>query len=233
MKNKTLILTLTIVNSLIFGCSTEDSSPFGTGGGSSSSNIISDKNFGVGASPFNPAVLDDDGYHGSITSTISVRAGDRNNLAVTSGVIHFRSEYGILSSTTCTLDSTGTCSVTWTSILDGIPTDLSAGITAYTIGEESFLDSDGSGTFNDGDIVLSDTTEPFIDFNGNYSFEDGTDIPIDLDDSLSTTGTAHTGIDGLVSVSGCAHSTLCAASGSIYIFDQMNLNLDARTPATP
>lgn len=226
MNNKLIVFLLSSI--LLSGCA-GDESPFGPNSGTSSSNIITDINFSVGASEPNPAVHDDDGYNGGVEVTLTATAGDKDNLAVTSGTVYFRSEYGILSPNSCELDSTGTCSVAWFSILEGIPGDDLADITVYTQGEESYFDFDGSGDFNDGDLQRTDTDEPYVDINGNRAFTNGTDIPIDLDNS-GDTGAAYTPADGLISVAGCRHSTLCATSGSIIIYDQMTLDLDTTTP---
>jgi len=232
MKKTLTLLTYSIISTLLVSCGSSDESPFTSGGGSST-NIISDINFAVGADEPNPAVVDDEGFHGSVQVEIIVSAGDRDNFAVTSGTVHFASEYGLLSASSCQLESTGQCSVTWSSILEGIPQDFLADITVYTLGEESYLDIDGSKNFNDGDIPLTDTAEPFIDINGAVAtapvFNLGVDVPIDLDNS-GDDGAAHTPADGLMSVSGCTHSTLCAPSSRIYIFDTITLDLDTRTP---
>jgi len=233
MNIKINTLSIILLGTLLTGCANEENSPFGPNSGdvSSSTNIITDINFAVGASEPNPAVYDDDGFHGGVEVTLTARAADKDNLAVTSGTVYFRSEYGILSPNSCELDSTGTCEVSWFSILEGIPTDYYADITIYTLGEESYFDLDGSGDFNDGDVQRTDTDEPYVDVNhttGARSFTTGTDIPIDLDGS-GTTGTAHTPADGKISVSDCRHSTDCATSSSIIIYDQLTLNLDART----
>lgn len=38
-------------------------------------------------------------------------------------------------------------------------------ITAYAVGEESFVDNDGDGWFTDGDLLLTDLAEVFYDYN--------------------------------------------------------------------
>lgn len=230
MKTQYKILSLLCITAALTGCDTSAESPFGpnsNGNSSSATNIITDINFSVGASEPNPAVHDDDGYHGSVEVTLTATAGDKDNLAVTSGTVYFRSEYGILSPNSCELDSTGSCSVSWFSILEGIPSDDYADITVFTLGEESYFDLDGSNDFNDGDVQRTDTDEPYVDVNhttGARTFTLGTDLPEDLDGS-GATGAAHTPADGKISVAGCRHSTLCATSTSIIIYDQLTLDL--------
>jgi len=223
-------LSIALLSALLAGCANDDESPFGPGGGSSS-NIISDINFTVGASELKPEVLTADGVtHGGVEVEITARAGDRDNIAVTSGTIFFQSEYGLLNPNSCELGSTGTCSITWTSLSSGLPPDYLTSIVGYTLGEESYLDLDDSGNFNDGDAVLTNTDEPYLDTNHNFVF-DGFDLPIDLDNSAST-GSAYTPADSLLSVSGCSHSSLCASSSRIYIYGRVTLSLDRRSDPT-
>jgi len=215
---------------LLVGCANDDESPFGPGGGSST-NIISDKNFTITASEPRPEVVTATNIFGGVDVDIVVRAGDRDNAAVTSGTIYFQSEYGLLNPSSCQLDSTGTCSVTWTSLAGGLPADFFSDIVGYTLGEESYLDLDDSGNFNDGDSQLTDTDEPYLDTNHNNTFDDGIDLPIDLDNS-GNTGNAYTPADTLISVSGCTHSSLCASASRIYIYDRATLSLDRRSDPT-
>ncbi|MDH5736404.1 MAG: hypothetical protein OEY87_09805, partial [Gammaproteobacteria bacterium] len=119
--NKIALLTsLTVtISALMTGCSSDDISPF-TSGRASSSNIISDSKFAVAASDLNPQVRDvaNNVTYGGIEVTITASAGDKDNAFVTSGTIHFATEYGYLSASSCNLDSTGSCSITWYSIAD-------------------------------------------------------------------------------------------------------------------
>jgi hypothetical protein len=233
---KYLIKTLSaivITTPLLLSCGGDDGFTTGTGTGTSSStNVISGKHFSIGISPIDPAVIDDDGGHGGIEVEVAVRAGDRFDAAVTSGTIYFRTEYGLLQENSCQLGENGTCSVTWISELIGFPNDLLNTFTAYTLGEEGFIDLDGSGNFTDGDSFNDgnsntiDMTEPFLDISrGGGAFVAGVDIPIDLDGNGS-----HTFADGLYSGAGCTHGSLCGATTLIYIFDQFTMNLDQRTP---
>lgn len=233
MNIKTNTLSIVLFGALLAGC-TSGESPFGPGGGSSS-NIISDINFTVSASETKPEVITADGIrHGGIEVEITARAGDRDNVAVSSGTVYFQSEYGLLSPNSCEMGSTGTCSITWTSLADGLPLDYKASIVGYTLGEESYYDEDDSGNFNDGDTAMTDTDEPFIDANHNGTFDIGIDLPIDLDDSAraGVAGSAYTPADGLLSVSGCTHSSLCASSSRIYIYGRTTLDLDRRSDPT-
>ena len=221
---------LVVAIPFLFSCSGDGG--FTTSGGSSSTNIISGKHFSIGFDNANPTVVDDDGFHGGVAVSITVTAGDRYDAIVTTGTVYFRTEYGLLYPSSCELESTGTCSVTWQSELTGIPADYKNTVTAYTLGEEGFYDLDGSSNFNDGDTIIFDTPEPFLDIDHEDTppatraiFNAGSDIPIDLDNSGG-----HTLADGLYNGAGCTHSSLCGATTLIYIYDQATMDLDTRTP---
>ncbi len=155
---------------------------------------------------------------------ISVVVGDNRNFRVSSGTVYFETDYGLLSSKSCTL-SQGSCSITWYSEgFSQAPGDLRTSITAWIMGEEGYWDNDDSGNFNDGDVWLTDTPEPFIDYDHNGAFTPGTDAVIDVDKNG-----AHTPADSLFNGVNCTHSTLCSGTTSIPVFDILLLNLDART----
>ena len=52
-------------------------------------------------------------------------------------------------------------------------------ITAYTIGEEGFTDTNGNGVFDDGDAGFEDLEEPYVDANEDNIFSSG-DLIIDV-----------------------------------------------------
>ena len=219
-----LLYGLIIGTPLLFGCASGEDGF--SGGGASSTNLIADKNFSVGFSETNPAVLDDDGFHGGVEVDIVVRAADRNNAIVTAGTVQVRTEYGLLSASSCQLDSTGTCTVTWTSILQGIPVDLENNVVVYATGEESFIDHDGSGSYNPAnDTVYDDESEPFIDAaptrDGIYNAAE--DILIDLDNDQVYDSPIDPGFNGNNCDAGCGTTNRTTLSASAY------MNLDART----
>ena len=208
---------------ILVGCGSTDNGF--TSGGPSGTNIIAQKNFSVGFSDSNPAVVDADGNHGGIEVDIVIRSGDRNNAAVTAGTVQIRTEYGILSASSCQLDSTGTCTVTWTSILQGIPVDLYNTVIAYTSGEESFFDFDGSGTYNPAnDAIWLDTGEPYINMAPVRNFASPTynpaeDILIDSNNNGVYDSVLDPGFNGYNCVANCASSTIT----TIWATSTMNL----------
>jgi len=200
---------------------------------SESSNIvistgIADQNsFSLSLSSLNPAAWNHDG----VVVSVNVIASDRFNNPVPDGTaVSLNTEYGQISSSCATLN--GRCSGTWTS---SDPRDLGINdiryphegittITAKIIGEESFIDTNSNGVFDDGDILdaTSDKGEAFEDYNRNYntdslgnampmnSFDEGLEPYIDFNGN---------GVrdpkDGKYSGLGCSHSTLCASDDGI------------------
>lgn len=232
--NKKLSLTLLALalSVLMAGCSSDEVSPFTDGSNASSTNIISDINFAVAASELNPEVRDVgiNVTYGGIEVTITVRAGDKNNAFVTSGTIFFTTEYGLISSDRCTLDSSGTCTITWYSVADasGLPAGNINSITAWTYGEESYYDLDGDGNFSDGDVQIRQTAEPFKDLDHDDVYTPGTDIPIHTDsDGIYTI--ANTVFDG----SNCTRSNTAECGNSriaVYDIVELNLEFDSTAP---
>ncbi len=214
MNNKLILLPITFAILALTGCSS-DEDPF-TGSGGSSSGAISDKNFNLFFNPVNPAVVDDDGFHGGVEVEVVVFAGDKFNTSVSGGTVFIKTEWGILSANSCQI-ANGSCSVTWTSDSDFgfIPADFSNTFTAYTIGEESYVDLNGSGNFDDADVTyLRDLDEPFLDINHDGVYTLATDEVIDIDESGD-----HTAGDSRFNGAGCTHSLLCANETTMTIYD--------------
>ena len=232
MKNNLASIAYALIFTLLAACS-NDESPFTEGGGSTSSQPISDKNFNLFFDPIDPAVIDDDGAHGGVEVTVTVFAGDKNNTAVSGGTVFIKTEWGILNADRCQIVN-GSCSVTWTSDSDFgfLPFDLLNTFTAYVVGEESYVDINGSGNFDDGDgaFYLRDLEEPFIDLSHDGTYTAGVDEIIDID-----LNGVHTPGDLMFNGIGCTHTTLCGSGTptSITIFDIGTINLDQRTPVVP
>ncbi len=234
MKPLFIFFSTVILVAMLAGCSS-DGSPF-TEGGNQSSGPISDKNFNLFFDEVNPAVIDDNGAHGGVQVVITVFAGDKFNASVNGGTVRIQTEWGILDSNTCQLIQ-GSCTVNWTSDSDFafIPLDLLNTFTAYIVGEESYVDLNGSGNFdngdtpNPGDSYLRDLEEPYLDLDHNGSYTAGFDEIIDIDNNG-----VHTLGDNFFNGANCTHSTLCAPNkSSITIFDIGTINLDARDSTAP
>lgn len=227
IKTKLLPLLIATATLTVAGCDSASESPFSPGGGSSGL-PISDKNFNLFFDPIDPEVITDEGFYGDIEVTLIAKAGDKFNSAVSGGTVRFVTEWGVLDENSCQLVQ-GTCSVTWRSNSDPgfLPFDLRTAIVAYTYGEESYLDLNGNGTFEDGDYFLRDIPEPFLDRDRSLDYTDTVDQIIDTDNNG-----VHTPADGMFNGSGCAHSTLCGTPSRIIIWDGIFLNLDQSTEDT-
>lgn len=189
---------------------------------------VSAKNFSVLASDPFPEVIDDDGNFVKTSVTIEVNVGDRNDQFLTDAhTVFFRTEYGLIEPSCVTED--GTCSVTWTAI-DRPPGSIPASadgvvsITAYTIGEEAFVDSNGNRTFDDNDASFTDLEEPYVDIDENGVYNAG-DFIIDVPNPNDPTGRngLHDVSDTLFNGGGCTHTTLCSPATSIYIWTDIAL----------
>lgn len=239
MNNRFLIIATLLTSSSLFlaGCSGDNSSfetpaPAGT---VTNAGTISQKNFSVLASDVQPAVID--GTTGIFTKTdvdLTVYVGDRNNVVLTDAhTINFVSEYGLVEPSCVTED--GKCTVTWSAIkrpeAGGPGSDGYVTITAYTIGEEGFTDSNGNNVFDDADTVFDDLEEPFVDADkvwgvASNGFSTG-DVVIDVVSTNDPTGVnlTHDIADGFYNGPNCTHTSLCGTSTSITIFDDITLSI--------
>lgn len=109
---------------------------------------------------------------------ITVRLSDRFNNPVPDGTaVTFTAEGGQIVSqcqTTTTASGSGSCTVNWTSS-NPRPTSNGVGrvsILATAIGEDSFVDMNGNGFFDDGE-PYDDLGEPFRDDNENGTYDEG------------------------------------------------------------
>ena len=249
--NKKLSLTslALALSVLITGCSSDETSPFTQGGGSST-NIISASNFGVTASDLNPQVLEF--TVGSITvpsdttanwsdlvasfspieSELTVTAADNNGALVSSGTVYFATEYGVLSASSCQLVD-GRCSVTWESIADltnlyvnGTTVDIVNAITVWTDGVEGFIDLDGDDLLSDSEVFF-DTVEPYLDRNDNNTYD------ITVDDTIINA--THTGLNGTYDGLACDATTRAdcgiTATKPIFATVDLRLNYEGTIPA--
>lgn len=167
---------------------------------------------------------------------VTARLSDRFNNPVPAGTaITFTTEGGSIQSqcSTGTLSNgnpSGSCAVDWTS---SNPRPLAYGggdrpgrstVLATAIGEESFSDSNGNGSFDNGE-TFSDMAEPFVDYNEDGLFTAGVEPIYDFNNNsmrdapdgkfngvlcLDTSGRC----DSAVATAGISSSTLIIMSGS-------------------
>ncbi len=167
---------------------------------------------------------------------VTARLSDRFNNPVPAGTaVTFTTEGGSIQSqcSTGTLaDGTpsGTCSANWTS---SNPRPASAGggdragrstVLATAIGEESFNDTNGNGSFDNGES-FADMGEPYLDANESATYQAGTEFIYDFNNNstrdspdgkfngvlcLDTSGRC----DASAATAGISASTLIIMSGS-------------------
>ncbi len=217
---------------LLSGCG-EDEAFQSTGGVSSNPGKVSQNNFSVLISDLNPSIFDSTGGAMTFTTlTVTVYIGDIDNQLLTDPhEVFFETEWGLIEPS-CTT-SNGTCSVTWqTSQYGTQPADFINTVTAYTLGEESFTDSNGNGQYDDADSGFNDITEPYVDVDESGSFTAG-DLIIDTVNGNDPSGNngVHDVGDGLYNGSSCTHSTQCSTVKTIMVWD--DVAFDMQETATP
>ncbi len=108
-------------------------------------------------------------------------------------------------------------------------------ITAYTIGEEGFTDTNGNNVFDDGDAGFDDIEEPFVDADDVHGVDSNGftagDVIIDVVSTNDPTGAngVHDLADGFFNGLGCTHSSLCGIAQSITIFDGVTMSIISNT----
>ena len=200
-----------------------------------STGVADQNSFSLSFSTLNPAAWDHDG----VEVDVNVMASDRYNNPVPDGTtVSFYTELGQVEPACQT--SGGRCTVKWrssnprdlgtgdiryprdntTSYSDGITT-----VTAKILGEESFLDSNANGIFDDGDTfdTLSDRGEAYADYNMGYNVIDssGNTTVNAFDQGLDRFILDYNGNqqydpkDGKYTGLSCNHSSLCATDNGL------------------
>ena len=228
------LITGTLATSLLLAACGDGDVFLTSGTATSTTNpgVISQKNFSILADNPTPTVIDPS--TGSFTKTdveLTVYVGDRDNQTITdSHTVLFVAEYGLINPPYCETDSSGTCSVTWSAIkppeVGGPGSDLIVSVTAYTLGEETFTDTNGNGIYDDGDAGFEDLEEPYVDADTSFSFSSG-DTVIDVVSTNDPTGVngQHDIGDGCFNGGGCTHSSLCASRTSVTVWDTIYLQI--------
>ena len=122
----------------------------------------------LGIETFNPEAW----HYNNVEVPVIFQAADHFNNFVPDGtVIYFTTEGGSIDDSGTTID--GFCEVAWRSG-NPRPDDGSVTILAFCIGEESFVDYNGNGFFDEEDLfdLATDMGEPFRDDNdsGDYDY---------------------------------------------------------------
>lgn len=167
--------------------------------------------FSLSATKLNIEGRDFDG----VTTVLTARLADHFNNPVPNGtLVNFTTEGGsIVGSCSTLIDSNGSsnCSSTLTS-QNPRPADGRATVLAYAVGEESFIDLNGNGLADAGEIT-GDLPEAFRDDNEDGVFNAGIETFIDFNNNAS-----YNAADGLYSGVLCnAASGACSTNKTIHV----------------
>ena len=245
MNNRFLTIVSLLASSKLFlaGCSGDNSSfetPNINAEITTNPGVVSQRNFEVGAvDPF-PLVVDlDNNQFIGLTVDIVVQIGDQKNQLVTDEhTVFFKTQWGLIQPSCVTVD--GGCSVEWrTSKFENIPATNTNIIVAWTVGEESFNDTNGNGIFDDADTTFEDLEEPFLDINLDGVFDGaGGDKLIDVVNGNDLTGIngVHDIGDTFLNSPNCTNASLCSTVRPLtYVWNSapMILTGPPDPPATP
>lgn len=156
-------------------------------------------------------------YMDNVTRTIQILAADHFNNPVPDGTsISFRTEGGAIDGSCQT--SNGGCTVTWRS-QSPRPADGRATILATAIGNESYLDANSSGGYDDNDPLFTDPSaggadmgEAWLDTNDNFTYDPGLEEYVDFNlDGVYTYG------DGLFTGVLCYRTGGCSTSQTLHV----------------
>jgi hypothetical protein len=155
--------------------------------------------------------------HDGVQNPVTIRLADRYGNPVPDGTaVTFNTEGGKVASgcsTVTTSAESGVCTVNWTSQAPR-PATGRVTLVATAIGEESFLDANGNGVFDDGD-TFGDLDEAFRDDNETGAYDIGVDgFFFDFNNSGTFTF-GDTLFNGLL----CGHTTLCSPTQTTGISD--------------
>jgi hypothetical protein len=206
-----------------------------------STGIPTHQRFSLSVDRFNIDAFGVDG----VETTITARLGDRFGNPVPDGTpVSFQAEAGGSIDPQCFTGPTygfevGTCSVKFRSHGDRMP-DGRVSILATVIGEESFLDLDGDGTFSEGDHLLEDLSEPWLDLDENGVYDVDQEPFYDFFPDQSYTygdGPLNKGFNGVLCNFECAQSpTIGLGRQTVLVLSaggQVRLDLTSHDPSNP
>ncbi len=241
----------TLISSSVFiltACSSDNSSfetPGAAGDTPAIAGTVSQRNLSLIVEDAQPQIYDaTTGVPTDTTLTMTVKVGDsKNQLLTDAHTIYFATEWGLIDRS-CTTEN-GSCTVSWQTSFapNTVPADHRVTIMAYTLGEEHYSDSNGNGTFDDGDTIplpgtsnlFDDRPEPFVDANEDDVFNTG-DTLIDVinGNALGQDGVNNPTGDTFLNSPSCTHSSLCSTTTNvIYIWDDIVINMDGPPPTVP
>lgn len=209
----TVVHSGTVATAVRVTATIEDSTISSQSNGIVVSTALADQNsISLSATELNPEAWNRDGTQ----VTLTVRMADRYNNPVPDGTSAFFTTEGGSVQGSCNTTG-GSCSVIWTSqeprpLVDGRTTVL---VTA--IGEESYVDANSNGKFDDD--FFDDVAEAYRDDNENGQYDNGEYFSDFDNDSVYDTQ------DGLFNGALCEHLTLCGLATSIHVRDSLVLTM--------
>lgn len=233
-----VVIVLSLSSCTDFGDSkgSDDDNSSGTGellnADSQSGKLVAD-DFFISFDKSQPRIFNSSNGYTTTDVVVTVRANDFNDLVQTNSTfqIKFKTSWGSFDSDQCSIDSTGSCSVTWHS---GDPSSVNRPIcevafTAYTSGEEFFLDSNDDGLFNSTETFY-DLEEPYLDVDHDQSFTlaNGKEL---IDIAIYSNGVVnglHDGGDGKYNGSLCddiSTNSFCSSTQSTIIWTKSFINV--------
>lgn len=230
--NKLLVPSL-LGFSLLAGCGADDElQGVSSSGNNPNSGIVASEHFSITADKTVTDAIDNTGLFTVTEVVFTARVGDRNDRVLTdSHTVFFRTEFGLIEPSCTTSDGSGTCTVTWIITkrpgVTGPGADGFVGVTGYTLGEESFVDTVLANNLYDDGETFDDVPEPFVDTNDNDVYDVGVDIIIDVPNPADPAGNnvTHDPSDTEFNGTACSGPNNCSASRSVYISDMVTLDI--------
>lgn len=180
--------------------------------------------FSIGVSTFN---IEGENFDG-VNSTITVRLADRfNNPAPDNTSVSFTTEGGRVVSQCST--SGGTCAVLLNSQNPRVESHRYT-VLATAVGEESFTDLNGNGSFDAGEPT-ADLTEPFLDRNESGARDAGSEEFIDSNNN-GVFDAPSGNFTGVLCNSGCDTRRLLSVRGSAVLVFSSSTATISTSPAS-
>lgn len=212
----------------------------GTGKKTTSQEIIistgypQDGKFFLSLKIFNPLAYNVGGNSKVTEITASMTDERGNNVRSDLQVRFVSKEGGATLNNYCAVDAESKCTIPF-GASGGVPLDGRLKVFAGVSGQENYLDNNGNGIFDEGDVFNpeDDLEEPYADHNDNGQYDVG-----EYYDDANGDGTRSPGNkkwDGHA----CAHPTLCGNKGTVIgqevqvVFSRKGLDLCYGSPSTP
>ncbi|HEY6529576.1 MAG TPA: hypothetical protein VIZ65_12855 [Cellvibrionaceae bacterium] len=212
----------------------------GTGKKTTSQEIVistgypQDGKFNLSLSIFNPLAYSVGGNTKVTEISASMTDERGNNVRSDLQVRFVTKEGGITLKNSCAVDAESKCSIPF-GASGGVPLDGRIKVFAAVSGQENYIDNNGNGIFDEGDIFNpeDDLGEPYADHNDNGQYDIGEYYDDTNGDGVRSPGNKKW--DGHA----CAHLSLCGNKGTVIgqevqvVFSMKGLDLCYGSPSTP